>query len=316
MAGQTAAAQALIDVHQHLWPAELIDALRARTRAPRLDGWTLYLAGEPPYQLRRQDHDQRARQMLEQATLALVSLSSPLGLEDLDPSEGGPLLQSWHAGAARLPPPFRAWAAVTRTEPDLAELKDLLGAGFAGLQIPASWMANPAALESLSPVLEVCQAADRPVLVHPGPLLAEPDIGRLPAWWAAVAGYPAQLQSAWWSWQVTGRSLLPDLRICFAAGAGLAPVHHERFQARGGSTGAVDPSVFVETSSYGPQAIDALIRALGIDVIVAGSDRPYCQPSDFRAPPFHLGNAAALAITSSNPRRFLAGGPVHPGGAA
>ena len=38
-----------VDVHQHLWPAELVEALRARTGAPRLDGWTLLLDGEPPY---------------------------------------------------------------------------------------------------------------------------------------------------------------------------------------------------------------------------------------------------------------------------
>lgn len=37
-----------VDVHQRVWPAPLVAALRARTRAPRLVGWTLYLDGEPP----------------------------------------------------------------------------------------------------------------------------------------------------------------------------------------------------------------------------------------------------------------------------
>ena len=29
-----------VDVHQHLWPPEFVDALRSRDTAPRLVGWT------------------------------------------------------------------------------------------------------------------------------------------------------------------------------------------------------------------------------------------------------------------------------------
>jgi hypothetical protein len=310
IAGGSEPAAELVDVHQHLWPRALIDALRARTSAPRLtvdgsDGWTLHLPGEPPHAVRAADHDVTARQALEVGTsLALVSLSSPLGIEDLAPEAAAPLLAAWHEGAARLPAPFGAWAAVTRLEPDLAELKDLLAAGFAGLQVPATWLATPAALERLAPVLEVCERAERPVLVHPGPVPAR-DRADLPAWWAAVVDYPAQLQAAWWAWHAEGRNLLPGLRIGFVAGAGLAPAQHERLQARGGSPGPVDAGVFVETSSYGPQAVDALVRALGIDGIVLGSDRPYALPGDVRPT---MGTAAARVIETTNPRRFLQGG--------
>jgi hypothetical protein len=303
-----------VDVHQHLWPPPLVDALRARTTPPRLtadgsgtgtDGWTLHLPGEPPYAVRVQDHDVVARRALDAgAALALAGLSSPLGIEDLRPDDAAPLLAAWHAGAAELPAPFGAWAAVTRLEPDLAELKDRLAAGFAGLQVPATWLATPAALERLVPVLEVCERADRPVLVHPGPVPAR-DEGDLPGWWPAVVDYTAQLQAAWWAWHAEGRTVLPGLRIGFVAGAGLAPLQHERLQARGGSAGPVDAGVFVETSSYGPQVVDALVRALGIDGIVLGSDRPYAPPGDFRP---SMGTAAARAIETTNPRRFLLGG--------
>ena len=34
-----------LDVHQHLWPEALLDALRSRDKPPRLRGWTLELAG-------------------------------------------------------------------------------------------------------------------------------------------------------------------------------------------------------------------------------------------------------------------------------
>jgi amidohydrolase family protein len=291
-----------VDVHQHLWPPGLIEALRARDRPPMLRDWTLYLDGEPPFQVKPDDHDVEARALTDHGRLALVSLSSPLGLEDLPPDEARSVLAGWHAGAAALPAGFRAWAAVTRQDPDLAGLADLLAAGFVGLQVPATWLATPQLLERLGPVLAVCERADRPVLVHPG-AVGTISADELPGWWSAVVDYPAQQQAAWWAWHQAGRSLFADLRIGFVAGAGLAPLHHERLQARGGRLGTIDPGVFVETSSYGPQAVDALIRVLGIDAVIRGSDRPYATPT-----PFGFGSAAEQAIDVTNPRRFLFGG--------
>jgi hypothetical protein len=64
----------------------------------------------------------------------------------------------------------------------------------------------------------------------------------------------------------------------------------------------VDAGAFVETSSYGPRAIDATVRVLGIDVIVHGSDRPYAPP-----PAAMLGAAAAHALLTANPIRLLHG---------
>ena len=292
-----------IDVHQHLWPGSLIEALRARSTPPMLRGWTLHLTGEPTYQVEPADHDVTVRTQADDRDLILVSLSSPLGLEDLPAAESAALLDGWHGGAAALPTGFRAWAAVNRRDPDLTGLAGLLAAGFVGLQVPATWLATPHLLEALAPVLAVCERADRPVLVHPGPAAATSPKD-LPGWWPAVVDYPAQQQAAWWSWHEAGRSLLKDLRIGFVAGAGLAPLHHERLQARGGRLGRIDPGVFVETSSYGPQAIDGLVRVLGIDAVIRGSDRPYAEPV-----PFGFGNAAEQAIDVTNPHRFLFGGP-------
>jgi predicted TIM-barrel fold metal-dependent hydrolase len=294
----------VIDVHQHLWPATLIDALRESDNDPRLSGWQLTLPGEPPYEVRPDDHDLPKRQALDpEVALALVSLSSPLGIESLATAVAQPLLDAWHQGAAVLPTPFRAWAAVHTYEPDLVGLTDLLSAGFVGLQVPATSMLTPAAVERLAPVLRVCEAADRPVLVHPGPAVAASDGEQFPAWWPAVVDYTAQLTAAWWA---AGRALLPTLRICFAAGAGLAPIHHERFHARGGGNPPpIDPLTFVEMSSYGPRALDALIRVLGIDVVVNGTDRPYAGPTDLR-----MGEAATHAIRVTNPTRLLEGRPA------
>lgn len=306
-----------IDIHQHLWPPALLDALRVRREPPWLDWWTLHLAGEPPFAVTPDDHDPERRRATEPGRVVL-GLSSPLGIEDLPADQAGPLLDAWHAGAAGLRPEFDAWAAVNRHDPDPATLKDRLHAGFIGLQIPATWWASPADVERLGEVLEVVQDANRPVFVHPGPvptptasaatsLPASPLTSKLtspprPAWWAAVVDYPAQLQAAWWAWHAAGRTDFPRLRICFAAGAGLAPAQHERFRVRAGHPFTVDPHTFVETSSYQRQGVDALTRALGVDPIVVGSDRPYGAPYAT-----DLGDAARVAFTVTNPHRLLTG---------
>jgi hypothetical protein len=296
-----------IDIHQHLWPPELIDALRSRQRAPRLVGWTLYLEGEPPYDIDPQDHRPKARRELDDGRIVL-GLSSPLGIENLPPAEAEPLLRAWHDGATELRPEFDAWASIAHLDPDLNELTDRLTEGFVGLQIPATWMSTPASVESLAPVLEISASANRPVFVHPGPVPAGPGstgprtAEPLPGWWAAVVDYPSQMIAAWWSWQAAGRALFPELRICFAAGAGLAPVHHERFLARGGHPLVVDGRTFIDTSSYSRQGVDSLIRVLGVDPIVVGSDRPYGVP--FQT---DQGDAAVKAFRHTNPLRLLEG---------
>lgn len=292
------------DCHQHVWPAALVDALRSRTGSPRLVGWELHLEGEPPYAVTPGDHDGEARRRADvedRTDRALLSLSSPLGIEGMPPEESSPLLDLWHAGADDLAEGHDIWAAPRLVEPDLAELARVLGhPRVCGLQLPASAMATPTALERVTPVLGVAEQADLPVLVHPGP--ASPVAG-VPDWWPALTDYPAQLAAAWFAWHLAGRSLLPRLRIGFVALAGLAPLHHERLSQRGGRLGPLDPGVFYETSSYGRQAVDAMTRVVGADALVHGTDRPYAGPTDLA-----LGPAFEHAVHVANPHHFLEGG--------
>jgi hypothetical protein len=301
-----------VDVHQHLWPEAFVDALRARTEPPYLDGWTLHCAGEPPTEVDPTDHDvvRRSGALAAAGRSAVVALSSPLGLEDLPAEESGPLLAAHHEGLEAVDGPLGWWAALPRERAFAGDaataraLTDLLDRGAAGLQVPATWLSHPDDVVALRPVLAVLQEADRPLFVHPGsPPPSRAGATRLPAWWAPVVDYTPQMAAAWWAWHAAGRGDLTELRVCFAAGAGLAPVHHERLRARGGQLGPVDRLAFVELSSYGVQAFDALLRTLGVDVLVAASDHPYATALELPRDP-----AAHRALHQTNPHRLLAGG--------
>ncbi|MGJ5832726.1 amidohydrolase family protein [Streptomyces ossamyceticus] len=297
-----------VDVHQHLWTPSLVAALRSRREPPFMDGWTLFLDGEPPYEVAPAAHDIARRAELAAADglgRALVSLSSPLGVEWLPGEQARPLLDAYHEGVAALPEPFGAWAAACVRDVDAAAAAEDLGrGGFAGLQLPADALADAAGYARCSPLLDLLEDRDLPLFVHPGPAGKAGAEG--PGWWPAMVPYVQQMHAAWFAFRAFGRPRHPRLRVCFALLAGLAPLHGERFAARGdASLAATDRRVFVETSSYGPTAVDSVVRALGVDAVVQGSDRPYAEPP--LHPGFGLGGAAAYAFRIANPRRLLTG---------
>ncbi|MFF7639958.1 amidohydrolase [Streptomyces canus] len=294
-----------VDVHQHLWSPSLVTALRARREPPYLDGWTLHLDGEPPYDLPPADHDVALRAELAATDglgLALVSLSAPIGVEWLPGAEARPLLDAYHEGAAALPEPFGAWGAACVRDIDARATAGHLDQGFVGLQLPANALADAAGYARCAPLLDLLEERDLPLFVHPGPSAGGSEG---PGWWPAMVPYVQQMHAAWFAFRAYGRPRHPRLRVCFALLAGLAPLHGERFAARGGGGTQPDPSVFVETSSYGPRAVESVVRALGVEAVVQGSDRPYAEPPQH--PGHGLGGAAAYAFRIANPRRLLTG---------
>jgi len=317
-----------LDVHQHLWPEPFLAVLRARREPPRLDRWTLHLPGEPPIAVQPADHDPciRAGWLRDESVTAVLSHSSPLGVENLPLAQSRRLLDAYHEGVVALtdvtgPEPRLGWWAALPRETALSdrvssrrELCSLLDRGAAGLQLPAPWLGRPEEFVALRPLLATLQEADRPLFIHPGfvpPGFPATGLGgsrvgsaeSQPRWWAPVVDYTAQMAAAWWSWHALARSGLPTLRVCFAAGAGLAPVHQERLRARGGVVAATDPLTFVELSGYGPQAFDALLRVLGVDVLVSASDHPYAVALEIPTDP-----AANHALRHTNPHRLMSGG--------
>lgn len=292
-----------IDVHQHLLPDLLVDALRRRTSPPFLRGLTLQVADRPPADLDAHDYDLVAR--VDQARrdgldLALVSLSSPFGIESLPAAQAAPLLEAYHDAVDELPKPFDAWAGACVAEPDPESLVKELGRGRVGLQLPATAVATPRSWERLGDLLAVLERQNRPLLIHPGP--AVPPEESLPAWWLPVVSFVGQMHAAWYAWHEAGRAQHPLLRVCFVGLAGLAPLHSERLAARGGGPVTPDPRTFFETSSYGPRAIGAMRDCVGDEAIVLGSDRPYAVPD-----PAIGDGSASRAVRLANPRRLLMG---------
>jgi predicted TIM-barrel fold metal-dependent hydrolase len=294
-----------IDVHQHLWPEPLLRGLSVRAEPPMLvrhrEGWVLRLGGEPESAIDLADHDPVRRAALVRADgldCALVAPSVPLGIEALPAAEAEPLLAAYHEGVADLPEEFRGWAGVGLAEPDPSTLEALLDAGFAGACVSAGALGGPDGFDRLGPVFETLERRDAPLFVHPGP--APPaDVERMPGWWAALTDYVAAMQAAWLAFAVWGRPAHPELRVCFAMLAGLAPLHRERLVRRGGAA-TNDPEAFLDVSSYGGRAVDAVLRDVGVDRLVHGSDRPVAGPVELA-----LGDAVGAALRERNPARLL-----------
>ena len=231
----------------------------------------------------------------------LVAPSSPLGIESLPAAEAQPLLDAFHAGVLELGGPFVPWGSLALAAAEPAAVDALLDLGAAGLCLPAARARRhrPSSTRSAR-----CSSAWRsggaPLFVHPGP--APPATPRLPAWWPPMTSYVAEMQAAWLAWAEWGRPAHPTLKVVWAMLAGCAPLQAERLAARGGPAGAVhDDHAWFDVSSYGPHAVDAMLRVVGVDRLVLGSDRPIADPPALAS----LGPAVRHAVSKANPARLL-----------
>jgi 6-methylsalicylate decarboxylase len=296
------------DVHQHLWPEPLLGLLAARASAPRLrrggDGWRLELAGEPEAAFDPGAHDPAARLALvtrDGLERVVVAPSAPLGIESLPAHEAQPLLDAFHAGVREIGGPFVPWGSLSLAAADPAAVDALVALGAAGLCLPAAALTTPERLERIGPVLERLVAWNAPLFVHPGPAPAA--TSQLPAWWPPMTAYVSEMQAAWLAWAAWGRPAHPGLKVVWAMLAGAAPLQAERLAARGGPADAVyDALAWFDVSSYGPQAVDAMLRVVGVDRLVLGSDRPVADPPALGA----LGPAVAHAVSKVNPAALFA----------
>lgn len=296
---------ARVDVHQHLWTEPLLAALADRERLPfvRRTGATaiLHSAGECAYVIDTdiETPSQRATTIRDAGLdLALIALSSPIGIEALPSGEARELIDAYLEGIASLTSEFAAWGPVALDRADPRDVDDLLSRGCAGISIPAGALASRDAFERIDPVLAQTEAHDVPLFVHPGPgprTPPRPPSLTDPLWWPALTDYVAQMQAAWLTFATLGRRRHPCLTIVFAILAGGAPLLGDRLAARGGPpVDLTDPLTFYESSSYGDAAIGAIAGLVGADQLVYGSDRPVVEPEHNRWDDVLQKNAATV----------------------
>jgi predicted TIM-barrel fold metal-dependent hydrolase len=278
-----------IDVHQHIWTAPLIDRLAARQTLPlvrRSNGITvLHSHGERPYviDVTAEASERRATLVRRDGLdLALVAVSSPIGIEALPRESSLELIDAHLEGVSALPAEFAAWGPVSLERPDAGDVDRLLARGCVGISLPAGALAGPDRLERLGLLLERAAVRGLPAFVHPGPAPGQwpPDASfGDPLWWRPLTDYVAQMQAAWLTFASYGRRDHPELTVIFAVLAGGAPLLVERLEARGGPVIDLrDPGTFYETSSYGSAAVEMMARRVGEGQLLYGSDRPVIEP--------------------------------------
>ena len=284
-----------IDFHQHLWPEPLIEVLSRRNRPPRLRGSVLELVGERESEIDLGAHALEARlALLDRSGIdsAVVLLQPTLGLTELPEGEAAEIVSAYEIGILEL-----AQRAPERIVP-LAAGSD--PAGFIGAAIGAPELMD---LNRVAPKLDELVRRDALLFVHPGP--ATPPEG-VPAWWAAVVDYTAQMQAAHAFWLAEGNARWPALRVVFALLAGGAPFQLERLRSRGVSgRDVLHPNVFFETSSYGNRALELCLATFGVSQLVFGTDVPVLDPEQGLDAVRGFGDAVADALCNQNPARLL-----------
>jgi len=158
----------MIDMHAHWRPAEVADALRARTREPRIvrnpDGVEVMKSSrmaEEPLAKAFDDVDFHLARMHRQGveTSVLSLLGSFCWIEALPLDESGPLCRTINDGLSAIcqkhPGRFAAYAALPLTDISAAsaELERALGLpGMIGAQIPGNFFLTRKDAEAMRPL--------------------------------------------------------------------------------------------------------------------------------------------------------------------
>jgi hypothetical protein len=276
------------DVHQHLWPPALLDALRGRREPPRLDADVLELGeGRFPVDLRAHDPEERLR-LLDRDGIDVAVLSPAPTLEW---ETCGELADAWHEGAREL-------AAISGGR-FLALACGASPEGFAGACVSAA-----AVVAGLGELPRELESAGRVLFVHPGAPAPAPESA--PPWWCAVTDYTAQMQAAYFAWIAEGAGRHPNLRVVFAILAGGAPVQFERLRSRDPGRTSIHPNVYLDTASYGRHALALALDTVGADRLVYGSDLPVIDSRPTLRALTELGPDVEAAARSQNPTRLFA----------
>jgi predicted TIM-barrel fold metal-dependent hydrolase len=294
---------AMIDMHAHWRPAEVADALRTRTREPRImrnpDGIEVLKSGrmgEAPITEAFDDVDFHLARMDRQGveTSVLSLLGSFNWIESQPPEVSGPLCRKVNDGLSSIcqkhPGRFAAFAALPLTDMPAAavELERALGLpGVIGAQLPGNGFLTSKDAEAMRPLLEVANRRRATLFIHHGPRPGDA--------FPKVAGDTdnARRRNGTLDMQASLSSVMvtlcltdlladyPNATVCVHNLGGNLPYEVERMDHRClldtpeeelPSARIGKARVYVDCNSFGPHAIEAAVRLYGADRIVCGTD--------------------------------------------
>lgn len=293
----------MIDMHAHWRPAELADALRARTRNPRIernpDGVEVLKSsryGEEPLSKAFDDvaiHlDRMDRQGVSTSVLSLLGSFCWVEAQPLEVSV--PLCRLVNDTLSRICQAhegrFLAHAALPLTDipAAAAEFDRALGLpGMVGAQIPANGFLTAKHAERMCPLLEVANRHHALLFIHHGPLPGDPfpkhggDTDNMRRR-NGTLDMQACLSSAMVTLCLTDYlSPYPDATIYLHNLGGNIPYEVERMDHRClldtpkeelPSARFRRAGVYVDCNSFGPHAIEAGVRLYGAERVVCGTD--------------------------------------------
>ena len=293
----------MIDMHAHWRPAEVADALRARTREPRIvrnsEGAEVLKSsrlGEEPLAAAFDDVDFHLARMDRQGveTSVLSLLGSFCWIEAQPPHEAGALCRAVNDGLSAIcrkhPGRFAAFAALPLTDMAAAsaEFERALGLpGIVGAQIPGNYFLTRKDAEAVRPLLAIADRRHAVLFIHNGPrpgdaypkIAGDTDNSRRRN---GTLDMQASLSSVMVTLSLT--DLLagyPDATVVVHNLGGNIPFEIERMDHRClldtpdeelPSARFRKAKVYVDCNSFGPHAIEAAVRLYGAERIVCGTD--------------------------------------------
>ncbi len=294
----------MIDMHAHWKPAEVADALRTRTREPRIvrgaDGAEVLkaprMADAPLAEAFNESMAELARMDRQDVSTSVLSvLGSFCWIEAQPIAEALPLCRKVNDGlaaiCARHPGRFAAFAALPLTDLAAAavEFDRAMGLpGIIGAQLPGNLFLTRADAEAARPLLAVAHRHKAVLFIHHGPRPGDA--------FPKVAGTTdnARRRNGTLDMQASLSSVMvtlcltdlladyPDATVVVHNLGGNIPYEVERMDHRclldtpdeelPSARFRRASTVYVDCNSFGPRAIEAAVRLYGAERIVCGTD--------------------------------------------
>jgi predicted TIM-barrel fold metal-dependent hydrolase len=330
---------AMIDMHAHWRPAEVADALRARTREPRIlrnqDGVEVLKAprmGEALLAEAFDDVDFHLGRMDRQGVeVSVLSLLGSFCWIEAQPREvSGPLCRIVNDRLSAIcqehPGRFAAYAALPLVDISAAaaELERALGLpGMIGAQIPGNAFLTRTDAEAMRPLLDVANRHHAVLFIHHGPrpgdafpkVAGDTDNARRRN---GTLDMQASLSSVMVTLSLTEYLAdYPDAMVHIHNLGGNIPYEVERMDHRClldtpneelPSSRFRKATVYVDCNSFGPRAIEAAVSLYGAERIVCGTDGTEfgCDWTRKALAEAQIGEAAREQILHRNAAAMLA----------